>query len=39
MMLVGWVGSAGMAVFTWLVWETVSRVLMAGWTWATQLFG
>lgn len=38
MMLVGWAGSAGMAVFTWLVWETVSRVLMTGWAWATQLF-
>lgn len=39
MMLVGWFGSAGMGVFTWLVWETVSRVLIAGWTWATHLFG
>ena len=38
MMLVGWAGSAGMGIFTWLVWETVSRVLTAGWTWATQLF-
>lgn len=38
-MLVGWFGSAGMGVFTWLVWETVSRVLLAGWTWATQVFG
>lgn len=39
MMLVGWFGSAGMGIFTWLVWETVSRVLVAGWTWATHLFG
>lgn len=39
MMLVGWVGSAGMGIFTWLVWETVSRVLTAGWTWITHLFG
>jgi hypothetical protein len=39
MMLVGWAGSAGMGIFTWLVWETVSRVLLAGWTWATHLFG
>lgn len=38
-MLVGWAGSAGMGIFTWLVWETVSRVLVAGWTWATHLFG
>lgn len=38
-MLVGWVGSAGMGIFTWLVWETVSRVLTAGWEWATQLLG
>lgn len=39
MMLVGWVVSAGMGIFTWLVWETVSRVLTAGWAWVTQLFG
>ncbi|MFN4091823.1 MAG: exopolysaccharide biosynthesis protein [Brevundimonas sp.] len=39
MMLVGWAGSAGMGIFTWLVWETVSRVLLAGWTWVTHLFG
>ncbi len=30
-MLVGWVGSLGMAIFTWAVWETVSRVLAATW--------
>lgn len=39
MMLVGWAVSAGMGIFTWLVWETVSRVLTAGWTWVTHLFG
>jgi len=30
-MLIGWVGSLGMAIFTWAVWETVSRVLAATW--------
>ncbi|HEV7227175.1 exopolysaccharide biosynthesis protein [Brevundimonas sp.] len=30
-MLIGWVGSLGMAIFTWVVWETVSRVLAATW--------
>ena len=38
MMLVGWVGSAGMATFTWLVWETVSRVLVATWDMITRIF-
>lgn len=37
-MLVGWGISAGMAVFTWAVWEGVSRVLLATWQWATHLF-
>jgi len=30
-MLVGWFGSLGMAIFTWAVWETVTRVLAATW--------
>jgi hypothetical protein len=38
MMLIGWVISAGMATFTWLVWETVSRVLVATWEMATRFF-
>jgi len=38
MMLVGWVISAGMATFTWLVWETVSRVLVAGWDMVARIF-
>lgn len=37
-MLVGWVGSAGMAIFTWIVWEAVSRVLTATWDWITSVF-
>lgn len=37
-MLAGWVGSAGMGVFTWIVWETVSRVLTATWAWITHFF-
>jgi hypothetical protein len=37
-MLAGWVGSAGMGVFTWLVWETVSRVLTRLWDMAVHLF-
>jgi len=37
-MLVGWVGSAGMATFTWVVWETVSRVLTHLWQMATGWF-
>ena len=38
MMLIGWVISAGMATFTWLVWETVSRVLVATWEMVTRIF-
>jgi hypothetical protein len=38
MMLVGWVGSAGMATFTWIVWETVSRVLAATWEMVVRVF-
>lgn len=38
MMLIGWVISAGMVTFTWLVWETVSRVLLGLWEMATRLF-
>jgi hypothetical protein len=30
-MLIGWAGSLGMGIFTWLVWETVSRVVVATW--------
>lgn len=37
-MLIGWVGSVGMALFTWAVWETVSRVLAATWEMAARLF-
>lgn len=37
-MLVGWLGSAGMAAFTWVVWETVSRVLRHLWEMASGLF-
>lgn len=37
-MLVGWLGSAGMATFTWLVWEGVSRVLIRLWEMASGLF-
>jgi hypothetical protein len=37
-MLVGWVGSAGMATFTWIVWEAVSRVLVATWEMIVRLF-
>lgn len=38
MMLIGWVISAGMATFTWLVWETVNRVLVGLWEMATRIF-
>lgn len=38
MMLVGWAGSAGMATFTWIVWETVSRVLAATWEMIVRVF-
>lgn len=37
-MLIGWVGSAGMATFTWIVWEAVSRALTATWDWVTNVF-
>ena len=37
-MLVGWIGSAGMATFTWIVWETVSRVLTATWDMVARVF-
>lgn len=37
-MLVGWLGSVGMALFSWAVWETVNRVLVATWAWLTHLF-
>ena len=37
-MLAGWVGSAGMATFTWIVWETVSRVLTATWDMVARVF-
>lgn len=37
-MLIGWAGSAGMAAFTWIVWEAVSRTLVAIWGWITNVF-
>jgi len=36
-MLIGWVGSAGMAAFTWIVWEAVTRALSATWDWVTNV--
>jgi len=38
MILVAWLGVAGVATFVWLAWELVSRAMMVSWTWATGLF-
>lgn len=37
--LIAALASAAVALFVWLAWSLVSPVLMAGWTWATRLFG
>ncbi|RZA05032.1 MAG: exopolysaccharide biosynthesis protein, partial [Proteobacteria bacterium] len=33
MVLVAWLGVAGVATFVWLAWELVSRALMLSWDW------
>jgi len=37
-MLIGWLGSAVFAVVVWLLWEVVSRAIMASWDWVTGIF-
>lgn len=37
MILVAWLGVAGVATFVWLAWELVSRALMLSWDWITGL--
>ncbi|MES2834162.1 MAG: exopolysaccharide biosynthesis protein [Pseudomonadota bacterium] len=37
--LISGVATAACALFVWLAWSLVAPFLMAGWTWATHLFG
>lgn len=37
MVLVAWVGVAGVATFVWLAWELVSRALLVSWDWIAGL--
>ena len=36
--VVGWLGVAGVAVFIVLAWTVVSKALMVSWNWAASLF-
>jgi hypothetical protein len=38
MIVIAWLGVAGVIAFVWLAWELVSRALMVSWEWATGLF-
>ncbi len=38
MVVIGWLGVAGVGVFIWVAWEVVSRVAMASWDWISGVF-